>query len=207
MSNKKRILIVSFAVIILCLCLIVGVSYSLFTDSEKVTSHLKSGDLDVTLERVGLEYTVLNDAGYLEVKENKDVVDFTGKTDKNIFGLEEEKLMAPGAYYEATLKLNNKGTVAFNYTIEIVLVGTSNEFAKQLKVYVDGDTEGKTLSDLTENNKYVVNGTTTVEAGKAKEFTVKVVFDISAGNITQDKTVAFDLVISATQSTVIKDNR
>ncbi len=207
MSNKKRILIVSFSVIILCLCIIVGVSYSLFTDSEKVTSHLKSGDLDVTLERVGLEYTVLNDAGYLEIKEDKEVVDFTGKTDANIFGLEEEKLMAPGAYYEATLKLNNKGTVAFDYKIEIVLVGTANEFADQLKVYVDGDTEGKTLSELTENNKYVINGTAAVEAGKAKEFTVKVVFDSLAGNSAQDKTVSFDLIISATQSTVVKDNR
>ena len=70
MSNKKRILITSFSVIILCLCILVGVSYSLFTDSEQVTNHLKSGELDITLERTNLEYVTLNEQGYLEVKEN-----------------------------------------------------------------------------------------------------------------------------------------
>ena len=71
MTNKKRILIISFSAIILCLCIFVGASYSLFTDSERVTTHLKSGDLDITLERVNLEYTVLNDEGYLEIKEDQ----------------------------------------------------------------------------------------------------------------------------------------
>ena len=205
MTNKQRILITSVSVIVLCICIVVGFTYSLFTDGEKVTSHLKSGNLDVTLERVELEYTVLNDAGYLEIKEDKQPVDFTGKTDANIFGLEEEQLMAPGAYYEATLKLNNKGTVAFDYQIELYLSGAANKFAEQLKVYIDGDTEGKTLSELKDGNKYVVTGAAAVEAGKAKEFTVKVVFiDSADNNDAQNQSVAFDLVINATQNTEVK---
>ena len=208
MTNKKRILIISFSAIILCLCIFVGASYSLFTDSERVTTHLKSGELDITLERVNLEYTVLNDEGYLEIKEDQSVVDFTNSTDKNIFGLAQDNLMAPGAYYQATLKLDNKGTVAFDYTIEVVLTSELNEFADQLKVYVDGDTEGKTLSDINENNKYIITGVSPVEANTSKTFTVKVVFEnLSTNNDAQDKSFSFDLVISATQTTEVKDNR
>ena len=153
MSNKKRILITSFSVIILCLCILVGVSYSLFTDSEQVTNHLKSGELDITLERTNLEYVTLNEQGYLEVKENTEVIDFTNTTEENIFGLDQEELMAPGSYYIATLKLNNNGSVAFDYSFEIVLSEVANDFANQLKVYVDGDTEGKVLGEIAEDNK------------------------------------------------------
>ncbi len=208
MTNKKRILITSFSVIILCLCILVGVSYSLFTDSEQVTNHLKSGDLDITLERIGLEYVTLNEQGYLEIKDNTEVIDFTNTTEENIFGLDQEELMAPGSYYEATLKLNNKGTVAFDYTIEIVLNDAANDFANQLKVYVDGDTEGKVLGEIKEDNKYVIASTAAVEASSAKEFTVKVLFENHTdNNKAQDSSISFDLVISATQSTVVKDNR
>ena len=208
MSNKKRILITSFSVIILCLCILVGVSYSLFTDSEQVTNHLKSGELDITLERTNLEYVTLNEQGYLEVKENTEVIDFTNTTEENIFGLDQEELMAPGSYYIATLKLNNNGSVAFDYSFEIVLSEVANDFANQLKVYVDGDTEGKVLGEIAEDNKYVIASTAAVEANTSKEFTVKVVFENSLdNNKAQDKSFSFDLVVSATQSTVVKDNR
>lgn len=208
MTNKKRILITSFSVIILCLCILVGVSYSLFTDSETVTNHLKSGDLDITLERTNLEYVTLNEQGYLEVKDNNTLVDFTNDTEENVFGLDNEELMAPGSYYVATLKLSNNGTVAFDYSLEIVLSEAANDFANQLKVYVDGDTVGKTLGEIAEDNKYIINSAAAVEKNSFKEITVKVVFEHDANNNkAQDKSFSFDLVVSATQSTVIKDNR
>lgn len=208
MTNKKRILITSFSVIILCLCILVGVSYSLFTDSETVTNHLKSGDLDITLERTNLEYVTLNEQGYLEVKDNNTLVDFTNDTEENVFGLDNEELMAPGSYYVATLKLSNNGTVAFDYSLEIVLSEAANDFANQLKVYVDGDTVGKTLGEIAEDNKYIINSAAAVEKNSYKEITVKVVFEHDANNNkAQDKSFSFDLVVSATQSTVIKDNR
>jgi predicted ribosomally synthesized peptide with SipW-like signal peptide len=205
MSNKKRILITSFSVIILCLCILVGVSYSLFTDSEQVTNHLKSGDLDITLERVSLEYATLNSQGYLEIEEDYEIVDFTNDKNENIFGLDQEKLIAPGSYYEATLKLSNKSTVAFDYTIEIVLNSVANEFAEQLKVYLDGDTEGKLLSEINYGNKYILKGTAPVEVNKSTEFTVKVAFiHDKNNNAAQDSSISFDLVVSATQTTTIK---
>lgn len=205
MSNKKRILITSFSVIILCLCILVGVSYSLFTDSEQVTNHLKTGDLDITLERTHLEYATLNAQGYLQIRNNYDIVDFTNDKKENIFGLDTEELMAPGSYYEATMKLSNKSTVAFDYEIEIVLNSVANDFAEQLKVYLDGDTEGKLLSEINYGNKYILKGTAPVEVGKSAEFTVKVAFiHDTNNNAAQDSTISFDLVVSATQTTTIK---
>ena len=189
MSNKKRILITSFSVIILCLCILVGVSYSLFTDSEQVTNHLKTGDLDITLERTHLEYATLNAQGYLQIRNNYDIVDFTNDKKENIFGLDTEELMAPGSYYE----------------IEIVLNSVANDFAEQLKVYLDGDTEGKLLSEINYGNKYILKGTAPVEVNKSAEFTVKVAFiHDTNNNAAQDSTISFDLVVSATQTTTIK---
>ena len=66
MKNKIKILFISYAVILLCTCFIVTGTYALFTDSAKVTNHLKAGNLDIRLERVNLEYQVLNEEGYLE---------------------------------------------------------------------------------------------------------------------------------------------
>ena len=205
MSNKKRILITSFSVIILCLCILVGVSYSLFTDTEQVTNHLNSGDLDITLERTKLEYSTLNSQGYLQIQTNYDLIDFTNDKKENIFGLLEEELIAPGSYYEATLKLSNKSTVAFDYTIEIVLNSVANDFAEQLKVYLDGDKDGKLLSEISSGNKYILKGTAPVEVNKSTEFTVKVAFvHDKNNNAAQDSTISFDLVVTATQTTTVK---
>ena len=52
-TSRKRTLLVSCAVILLCMTVIIGMTWALFTDTHTVKNHLKAGDLDITLERIG----------------------------------------------------------------------------------------------------------------------------------------------------------
>ena len=60
--NKRRLLLVSCSIILLCMLSIVGMTFALFTSSVGVRNHLVAGSLDVTLHRTDLAYTVLDSA-------------------------------------------------------------------------------------------------------------------------------------------------
>ena len=53
-TNRKRALLVSASVILLCMTIIVGMTWALFTDTQKVNNHLQAGDLSITLKRIPL---------------------------------------------------------------------------------------------------------------------------------------------------------
>lgn len=212
--KKTRIVLVSCSVILLCLCIIAGMSYALFTDSASAINHLKAGKLDVTLQRTNLSYSVINEEGVFEtVKDDKTVVDFTDATGENAFGLDSTTtLIAPGSYFDSEMTITNNGNVAFNYTVKIVLKdGTDEVFAKQLKV-ITTDAEGnvaaeKMLSDYA-NGVVISNGNigvSTTGDPLSETFKVYVEFvDITANkdnNNAMDKNVFFDIVVEATQVT------
>ena len=45
--RRKRALLISCSVILLCVSIIVGMTYALFTDSVSVNTHLQAGNLDI----------------------------------------------------------------------------------------------------------------------------------------------------------------
>ena len=209
--RKKRVLLLSCAVILLCLCMIVGGTYALLTEQVVTNHHLKAGTLDVTLERTALEYTKLDENGCLVVISNSDVVDFTNLTTENIFGLTGETKLVPGGYFQATMRLTNNGDVAFDYSVQVKLKTESNAFAEQLQVsVVDGegnpivDANGvpvfdKKLSEL--GTAQSIDTGTMLKAG-ADTFTVRVAFlDSDENNDAQGLETKFDLVVTATQQT------
>ena len=53
-THRKRTLLVSSAVIMLCMTIIVGMTWALFTDTQTVHNHLQAGDLKITLKRTEL---------------------------------------------------------------------------------------------------------------------------------------------------------
>ena len=88
--------------------IIVGATYSLFTDRFSVGNHLVAGELEISLQRTRLAYKSLDDAGYLSEITNTTVHDFTDRTSNNIFGLESGNIrIAPGSYFEADLRVIN----------------------------------------------------------------------------------------------------
>lgn len=214
--KKKRVLLVSCSVILLCICIIAGMSYALFTDSVSVGNHLQAGNLNVTLTRTNLEYSVLNDDGELEVTTVAADLDLTTSTANNVFGIDSTDIrIVPGSYFDADLEIKNAGNTAFTYSISIKLLGTASDLAEQLKVIVthpNGTTTEKMLSELA--------GGLSIDTGKmkvtdsAQNFSVRVEFvndvDYNVGlpvedqmhnNAAQDDAAVFDLVVTATQAT------
>ena len=187
-----------------CTCIITGVSYALFTDSVSVTNHLQAGKLDVTLERTDLTYCILNDAGVLETVTVDADLDFTSSTANNVFGIDASGMkVVPGSYFVAKMKMGNKGNVAFTYDVSISLLEGNNALAEQLTVTVthpNGSTTVKKLSELT--NGLTITAGTMGATDSAQEFTVAVSFDdATANNSAMNKSVVFDLVVTAEQAT------
>ena len=202
--KRNRILLIASAVILLCTCIITGVSYALFTDSVSVTNHLQAGKLDVTLERTDLTYCILNDAGVLETVTVDADLDFTSSTANNVFGIDASGMkVVPGSYFVAKMKMGNNGNVAFTYDVSISLLEGNNALAEQLTVTVthpNGSTTVKKLSELT--NGLTITAGTMGATDSAQEFTVAVSFDdATANNSAMNKSVVFDLVVTAEQAT------
>ncbi len=218
-SSRKRSLIVSGSVILLCLTVIVGMTFALFTDTQKVTNHLQAGDLKITLKRVELLKTTLDENGYLVTPDEPDKTekDFTNPTDANVFDIEfddqgnvKEKFV-PGSKYTATMKIQNNSDVAFGYWVEIVCTDKTEEqdLAKQVTVYVNGESTIIANNLAVGSDKDFIN---VVEKGKADTFEVTVEFNdegytyvdgvlTSTNDSAKGDDLKFDLMVYAIQVT------
>ena len=136
-TNRKRALLVSGSVILLCLTVITGMTLALFTDDEVVTNHLKAGDLDVTLVRTKLTSTYLTERGVLDTVTDDRDKDFTNGTDENVFAL-DGAVIVPQSKYIAEMQVSNQSDVAFGYWVEIVYTGSADvELADQIEITVN----------------------------------------------------------------------
>ena len=203
MMNRKRVLLLSASMILLCMCVIVGATYALFTDSVTVKNHLMAGNLDLKFERTNLEFTVLNNDGLMVKHVYRDDVDFTeiDTSNGNIFGITNDDKIVPGSYVKADLKIshdrdgdvditngNGDSNVAFNYQVYISLTGGNDtDLADQLYVTVTdkngnvvNNIENVVLSDnmfnVASSDYICVLQRNNVILSQADEFTVKVEF-------------------------------
>ena len=181
--RRKRALVVSSMTILLCLSLIAGMTWALFTDTQVVKNHLVAGDLTITLTRTELTKTYLNDDGFLVTeqvqKPTDEEVGFTNPTGENVFGLTVDEKVVPGSKYVATMKVNNLSDVAFNYWIRIDCndEDVAKALAKQIAVTVyrdlDGDGEIDMETKITPETEAVLTGCTVssgLEDGSDQDF-------------------------------------
>jgi hypothetical protein len=130
--------------------MIVGLTFALFTDGDKVNTHLKAGDLEVAMTRTNLEYRYLDAYGEWKVVTEEADVNLASLKEGNAFGLDaKDMVIVPGCYFNADIKVDNVGNVAFTYEVSIQTLGEVNELAEQLEVTVtrsDGTTITKRLS-------------------------------------------------------------
>lgn len=226
MINRKRVLLMSASMILLCMCVIVGATYALFTDSVTVKNHLQAGNLDLKFERTGLEYTVLDDSGLMVKKVYTDVVDFTetNTAGANIFGIVDDSLIVPGSYVKADLKIshdldgdeNGDSNVAFDYQVYIALSAESDPaLADQLYVTItnaNGDDVVKSVKlssdwfNSASDGYYQVLSGKRVTVNTEETFTIKVEFrnvldNGATNNLAEDQEVKFDVIVEAQQST------
>ena len=67
MNKKMRTLLLACVTILLCVTMIAGGTYALFTDEVRLSNHLIAGDMDITLERIALNGKTLNNTtGFLD---------------------------------------------------------------------------------------------------------------------------------------------
>ena len=141
-TGVKRAMLLSCAVILLCFTVITGMTWALFTDTERVNTHLQAGTLDITLLRTQLVKTSLNAKGYLEEvevqKATDPAVNFSSSTRENLLGLTEGEVIVPGTKYVATLRVENNSDVAFGFWVRIAAsdLTKGEDLAKQIKVTV-----------------------------------------------------------------------
>ena len=203
-EHKGSSFLVACAIMLLCIVLMIGGGYALWSDSASVENHLTAGTLKVKLERISLTKTCLDDTtGYLAVSEDTTTVDLTSSTTQtvNVFGIGENEKIVPCASYDAKLRLTNNGDVAFSYEVIIKLTSVSNELAGQLKVYVNGVDKGY-LSAYADAGQAIVATSTMAKNDTAKEFSVKIVFaDLDENNAAQNQQAMFDLLVNAVQLT------
>lgn len=152
--SKKKLIVLSVAFILACICLLIGATFALFTESNTSSHHLYSGTLDIGLTRTNLKYKTINDLGYLVENTVTDDIDLTKTTHayENAFGLNSQSVkIIPGSYFEADLEITNDGNTAFVYYITMSYKGIENELSKQLNVtitHADGSTTVKTLNEF-----------------------------------------------------------
>ena len=211
-TNRKRALLVSASVILLCMTIIVGMTWALFTDTQKVTNHLQAGDLSITLKRTELTKTTLNAQGKLVTSDpDTTTKNFSNPTDENVFGIVEGEKIVPGTKYVAKMQVENHSDVAFGYWIEIVCTDKTNgaDLAKQLRVTVNTGTDASaSVNDgLTVGSSSNYVGELII--GATAEFTVTVEFldsfvaenNIDHNDLAQGESLSFDLVVHAVQAT------
>ena len=223
-TNRKRALLVSASVILLCMTIIVGMTWSLFTDTVKVENHLQAGDLNITLERTKLEtYSIDTATGYLTSTTNNDVVNFSNPTEKNVFDLTSSSKIVPCSFYTATMRISNNAAavaenkqnsdVAFDYWIEIKLIveGLTEEeiemlkLDEQLNITVSSEKLAEPVSALLSEGLTIGSSTApigTLTLGDSDEFTVKMEFvDDANNNAAKNQNLKFDLIVHAVQRT------
>ena len=211
-TNRKRALLVSASVILLCMTIIVGMTWALFTDTQKVNNHLQAGDLSITLKRTELTKTTLNAQGKLVTSApDTTTKNFSNPTDENVFGIVEGEKIVPGTKYQASMQIENHSDVAFGYWIEIVCTDKTNgaDLAKQLKVTVNtgSDASASVNDGLTVGSSSNYVGELII--GATAEFTVTVEFldsfvaenNIDHNDLAQGESLSFDLVVHAVQAT------
>lgn len=190
--------------------IIVGVTFSLFTDTvSSKNNHIQAGTLDVELfmsEKMDAyadaEGKITENKLSLVTPENKDGLDMSVDTNPMI---SIDNAM-PGYYGERKLKIKNNSTIQIDYFITVVTSG------------FDADTEGTLKDALTiiitiGNDSYTykggseINGIVGLKLGAnvlAKTeslFSIRYEIDESAGNEFQGKSVNLDFTILAQQVT------
>lgn len=203
-SNKKALWIVVAAVAVCAVAIGVTLAVVLIKPND---SHVKIeppenpdypvvGELDVKLIRERLDGKVLDKSNGLPKRIlNDDFTDFSA-SDKNVFGLDNDVLIAPGCYFSADMAISNSKPYAFEYWLEIVPENGGNLLVDQLELTITVNGEifvRRTLSDGLKTDVFP-----TVAANETAKFTVKLQYlDVQNNDETKNTTLAFDMTVHA----------
>ena len=216
---KTKAVALSALVTLLCLAALVVGTVAIFSDSSSGNVHLAAGRLSVGLYRTEMSGTqLLPDGTVAEMPKETDPVDLE-TDDSSVFDIQG---FIPGMWREAVLRVDNNGTVAFNFDVSIVNLslngGTaaSQALSEQITVTVYNIVGSERtqvasfhLSEYEKKGQNIslgkLNASEEENTSSSAYFAVLVSFDTEVtgddGNLAQGGDVSFDLRVYAEQET------
>ena len=144
------------------------------------------GELDVKLVRERLDGKILDkNNGLPKSILNDDFTDFSASS-KNVFGLDNDVLIAPGCYFSADMEI----------WLGIVPENGGNLLVDQLELTVTID--GEIFVQRTLSDGLITKVFPSVAANEKAKFTVKLQYlDVQNNDETKNTTLAFDMTVHA----------
>ena len=199
---KTKVVVSALLAIVLCVSLIAGATYALFTSESKVNIAVTSGKVDIVASMSGL--ALYSPAG---IDRNGNVVDSTNAATATAFAnggtaeIEGNTItlsdITPGDQVSFNIDVTNRSTVEIKYRTILACERNDGLFAG-LKVTIDG-------------NDYV--GETRVSAYQDRaagtgDFTIPVTIELpaTAGNVYQGKSIKLSYSVEAIQQNAATTN-
>lgn len=184
MKAVKRSIAICVLTLIMCVSLLVGVTFAWFTDSITNSGNvIQAGNVDITWEYK----TLGSDEAYAPVTAETPLFD-------------EGTVWEPGLSKGYDFKVTNSGSLAadFKLTFENVMSAGMADITEVLVVSVDSNVKG-TVKELSAKDAFIIESR--IEAGAEKEFSVEIkMLSSESQDVYQNAMVSFDLGLYAKQT-------
>ena len=178
---KNKIIISSILTIALCLSMIAGSTFALFTSNSEVNATISSAKVDIKVEA--------SDLVYASTLSGNDTLGSAQLSNGNVITLEK---LVPGDYVTFTLTVTNNSTVAVNYRALVKTVEDND--------LLDGLV-------ITYNNAFASHWDTLPAADEngtiVKTVTVRIELPETAGNEYQGKSCKLAYIVEAVQGNYV----
>lgn len=171
-KQTKKALIMSVTSMVLCVAMLVGMTFAWFTDTASTAvNKIQAGTLDIDL-------LMSTDGGASWRDADGQTLNFMKKNAEGTLTQDENILWEPGATFVLPkLKIVNKGNLALKYKVVISGAAGNTELLDVIKFTANGDNVQNDIS----NGSEIVNGTFTA-TDSSKEIDISAKMDENAGN-------------------------
>ena len=232
---KRKVLLSSIMTIVLCLCLITGSTFALFTDSSEFNIAVTSGDVEIlSTAEVYATYSALgpvaahddvhlkdeNGAYYKHVAQAVGQFSNGGTAVVGSDGTVEIDRLTPGDKVDIKIKTQNKGNVAFRYRYTIK-IDTDNGLAsgivltahdgleyQAVKSYTSVWFDVVAAGDTSTDLSKVISLELPVKAGNEYQSEYTGNYDENGNQYTADavKTVKYQILVEAIQGNAVVES-
>lgn len=195
-SMKRNVIVSAFLAIALCMSVIAGATFALFTSNAKVNLSITSAKVKVSADVENLKLYSTTEVNPATNKGKKQ--DLTGNTfllggtanfTDGVLTLDR---LAPGDGVTFDIKLTNKSNIDVKYRV-VIGESTGGDLADALDITVNGDKYEGAIN--TEWNEVAANA-------DIPSVPVKVELPVAADNDYAEKTVSLDITVEVVQASI-----
>ena len=195
-SMKRNVIVSAFLAIALCMSVIAGATFALFTSNAKVNLSITSATVKVSADVENLKLYSTTEVNPATNKGKKQ--DLTGNTfllggtanfTDGVLTLDR---LAPGDGVTFDIKLTNKSNIDVKYRV-VIGEATGGDLADALDITVNGDKYEGAIN--TEWNEVAANA-------DIPSVPVKVELPVAADNDYAEKTVSLDITVEVVQASI-----